>query len=891
MNYIQKSGISYPSIANIRVGHPFDSRAAVDTVADLYKASTWFDNDNKCYIYDGMIVSIKNEKQTITLPSGDTIQLPLVYVLQNVGDNVNGILVNRVVDNEIVETAPIVPVDIAEANNWLNTDNWRKIEFTSENLSSVELLNGKFGWYVEDLNLLINPQPVSGQSNYNYKLILLGGTPASGEEQEIVPEKGYYWANDGVSTNYNNIIIQDATGKMPWHEGYVLTFAQELPIMKYVIKDSFGNEVNTLLVDVSNAYVHKPFSFIASNDTGDTEMISSTQGNAGFMNIKGTGSIVVNSEAARENSNISGGMMSIGLRWKRLTPEPAHMRIRYDLSKLKPVSELAQLANIAVFGQPITEGAYGGLNKFVLGREYDVDVKSSNQTVDYSPVSYKENIEINSIGSIDFPNTIGIFKSATAIFSSLPDIVVGKNSISQYPQYNAVPGYRVTQNYVDNNSQFDSISDVYHAEEPINIIMSISCKVPTINGVDTEYQYFSDNYVGINPLMSGQEVTWNFKNSNTSAVKFKSNYDKYSSCIINGEYTVKFHRLLELPTNIDLLGEVKDTTSVLDVAIPLQEIYDMIPATHQSDVANLIGSDLTGKYLSLSDAIALCFETLYDTGEKFKRRVFTNDFIGIGNTIDAATMNEIIPDFWDVVYNLIAGYDIENNHHAAKHIQLMSQTDVEATDNGSYVNVEASYKIVDYPGLGISTQIVNNDPNIGSLNACTAFRTSHWDYDSDENLEGTWIQASDEEPIKVDDVNAQMALPITIKYKANVTDAYNVEISGNNVTPADTVFNLARLINDIYTNPSKYNGLWDDTSKNAVTSWRVDMGVYANKNSIGNGEAPGTTWNKESIYVITQSGGYEYNYTEKSRIKLETGRVYDIVITPYTQADELEELP
>lgn len=67
--------------ANLEVkkNAPLDSRVVVDTVLELTETSTWADNENKVWLYDGIVVSVRENHGLYMLTNYNAVTAPTAY--------------------------------------------------------------------------------------------------------------------------------------------------------------------------------------------------------------------------------------------------------------------------------------------------------------------------------------------------------------------------------------------------------------------------------------------------------------------------------------------------------------------------------------------------------------------------------------------------------------------------------------------------------------------------------------------------------------------------------------------------------------------------------------------------------------------------------------------
>lgn len=114
MSFIKNSPFERKGSILNKTGHPLDVRNSVNTYEDLFKYDTWVAADGDVYIYNGMPVTIKQGDH-----AGE------IYVLHNL--------------NNITDYIASVPAD---TDNWLSTDNWLKVSFSSIHLQGYTFEEG-----------------------------------------------------------------------------------------------------------------------------------------------------------------------------------------------------------------------------------------------------------------------------------------------------------------------------------------------------------------------------------------------------------------------------------------------------------------------------------------------------------------------------------------------------------------------------------------------------------------------------------------------------------------------------------------------------------------------------------------------------------------------------
>ena len=120
--------------ANLEVkkNAPLDSRVVVNTLLELTEISTWADNENKVWLYDGIVVSVRENHGLYMLTNYDAVTAPTAYADMN---------------NWVAVDASAAKIDVVD--NLTSTDNTKalaasqgkvlsdKIEEVKNSLSSV----------------------------------------------------------------------------------------------------------------------------------------------------------------------------------------------------------------------------------------------------------------------------------------------------------------------------------------------------------------------------------------------------------------------------------------------------------------------------------------------------------------------------------------------------------------------------------------------------------------------------------------------------------------------------------------------------------------------------------------------------------------------------------
>ena len=130
--------------ANLEVkkNAPLDSRIVVDTLLELTESSTWADNENKVWLYDGIVVSVRENHGLYMLTNYDAVTAPTAY---------------SDMDNWVAVDASAARIDVVD--NLTSTDNTKalaasqgkilsdKIEEVKNSLSSVYNYKGSVADY------------------------------------------------------------------------------------------------------------------------------------------------------------------------------------------------------------------------------------------------------------------------------------------------------------------------------------------------------------------------------------------------------------------------------------------------------------------------------------------------------------------------------------------------------------------------------------------------------------------------------------------------------------------------------------------------------------------------------------------------------------------------
>ncbi len=158
--------------ANLEVkkNAPLDSRIVVDTFLELTETSTWADTDNKVWLYDGIIVSVRENHGLYMLSNYDAVTAPTAYTD---------------IDNWIAIDASAAKIDVVD--NLTSTDSTKALA-----ASQGKVLNDKIEQVKNSLS-----------SVYNYKgsvanFAALPTNAVSGDTYNVVAANG----NIPAGTNY-----------------------------------------------------------------------------------------------------------------------------------------------------------------------------------------------------------------------------------------------------------------------------------------------------------------------------------------------------------------------------------------------------------------------------------------------------------------------------------------------------------------------------------------------------------------------------------------------------------------------------------------------------------------------------------------------------------------
>lgn len=158
--------------ANLEVkkNAPLDSRIVVDTFLELTETSTWADTDNKVWLYDGIIVSVRENHGLYMLANYDAVTAPTAYTD---------------IDNWIAIDASAAKIDVVD--NLTSTDGTKALA-----ASQGKVLNDKIEQVKNSLS-----------SVYNYKgsvanFAALPTDAVSGDTYNVVAANG----NIPAGTNY-----------------------------------------------------------------------------------------------------------------------------------------------------------------------------------------------------------------------------------------------------------------------------------------------------------------------------------------------------------------------------------------------------------------------------------------------------------------------------------------------------------------------------------------------------------------------------------------------------------------------------------------------------------------------------------------------------------------
>ena len=147
--------------ANLEVkkNAPLDSRVVVDTLIELTETSTWADSDNKVWLYDGIVVSVRENHGLYMLTNYDAVTAPTAYTDSN---------------NWVAVDASAAKIDVTDnltstsTTSALSANQGRVLKENIDNLktslSAVYIYKGSVGTYEE---LPTPPTEIATGDTYN----------------------------------------------------------------------------------------------------------------------------------------------------------------------------------------------------------------------------------------------------------------------------------------------------------------------------------------------------------------------------------------------------------------------------------------------------------------------------------------------------------------------------------------------------------------------------------------------------------------------------------------------------------------------------------------------------------------------------------------------------
>lgn len=154
--------------ANLEVkkNAPLDSRVVVDTLIELTETSTWADSNNKVWLYDGIVVSVRENHGLYMLTNYDAVTAPTAYTDSNNWVAVDASAAKTDVTDNLISTSTTSALSANQGR--VLKENIDKLKTS---LSAVYIYKGSVNTY-DDL-----PTGVATGDTYNV-VAAHGNTPA-----------------------------------------------------------------------------------------------------------------------------------------------------------------------------------------------------------------------------------------------------------------------------------------------------------------------------------------------------------------------------------------------------------------------------------------------------------------------------------------------------------------------------------------------------------------------------------------------------------------------------------------------------------------------------------------------------------------------------------------
>lgn len=154
--------------ANLEVkkNAPLDSRVVVDTLIELTETSTWADSNNKVWLYDGIVVSVRENHGLYMLTNYDAVTAPTAYTDSNNWVAVDASAAKTDVTDNLISTSTTSALSANQGR--LLKEN---IDNLKTSLSTVYIYKGSVNTY-DDL-------PTEAATGDTYNVVAAhGNTPA-----------------------------------------------------------------------------------------------------------------------------------------------------------------------------------------------------------------------------------------------------------------------------------------------------------------------------------------------------------------------------------------------------------------------------------------------------------------------------------------------------------------------------------------------------------------------------------------------------------------------------------------------------------------------------------------------------------------------------------------
>ena len=164
---VRNRGIfNFSANLEVKKNAPLDSRVVVDTLIELTETSTWADSDNKVWLYDGIVVSVRENHGLYMLTNYDAVTAPTAYTNSNNWVAVDASAAKTDVTDNLLSTSTTSALSANQGR--VLKENIDKLKTS---LSAVYIYKGSVNTY-DDL-----PTEVATGDTYNV-VAAHGNTPA-----------------------------------------------------------------------------------------------------------------------------------------------------------------------------------------------------------------------------------------------------------------------------------------------------------------------------------------------------------------------------------------------------------------------------------------------------------------------------------------------------------------------------------------------------------------------------------------------------------------------------------------------------------------------------------------------------------------------------------------